>query len=1178
MKILQLRFKNINSLKGENTINFSEKPFSDAGIFAIIGPTGAGKSTILDVITLALFNKTPRTGDLSKNKIDELGAVITKNTDEAYAEIDYETGGKKYRSKWSIHRAKSGKMQDYQMELSEIEKPFFDLKKSEIPAKNSEIIGLNFEQFVKSILLSQGEFAAFLKAGSDERSELLEKITGISIYRQIGKAVFEKHKSEKELSEKYLSQSENLHILSPEQRTEIFSESEKMKLRESQISKQKKEIEHTLSVKNSIKKVNDELIILQKEKSQIEINFQSMKPDLNRLEKHEKFAPWKSEIDSYFRLTSEKNETDSKINFKTKIIAEKSEQKLKFEEFLSLKKNQKTQILRDFEAVKPILNEVRVTENKITGIDQNLKELKVEKIKKDSEIQGFTQNLNELSEKISANNILKDKLEKSLKEQSVLNNLNSEFSLISEKLSHLRKDSENAAISISANFKEKFKTPKNSVETLNQIKNEIQKIITEKNNLLKDLNDFPESVSEIDLKLDKLLSEYNSVEKLKNLTEKYLSLLTKTTKFETDKQILFEKLSAENLKNQNLKNTSEQLSKFITELEIVYQKQNFEKKYDDDRKKLKADEPCFLCGSLHHPYVSAYENHSTETEKLLSAKKKDFKENEAVRLQNEKIISEFQAKIESLSGQIENFQTEIEDIKQDYFSIENSSVFELNVNNISRFQNKLTEIAEAGKKLRFISKSKKILEKFITELRDLEILQEKYNSVEESEKSLNEILLKYSNFYDSKSSFEQQINELSKKLDQFNQNVDLQRKIATKILSDENLKTGKEQILLSMKPEIERLNISVSGKEKQIEILNEEIFQKTNGQKIETIENEFNTKLQIAETEIEKSEKILKDLSNEISAENAVLKKLIEDSEIHFINLEKIKVILKPELEKLNCLNIEEAKQYLLENKMYEEIKFRKEKSEKQVIEISTKINQTTENLSEFKKSDNTDLNIEYLEKTLSEFEREIKEINQKIGTSNNQLAHDDEIQKQFSNLSKLIENQQKETNRWAILNNLIGDAQGKNYAKFAQELTLIQMIAFANRHLKIFFERYYIKKSSTGNSDLLIVDTYLADTERSVKTLSGGESFMVSLALALALSDLAGQNTRIDSLFIDEGFGTLDPEAQEAALAALENLQSKTNRTIGIISHVQALKDRIPVQIQVKKTGNGFSKIILSQ
>jgi exonuclease SbcC len=134
-------------------------------------------------------------------------------------------------------------------------------------------------------------------------------------------------------------------------------------------------------------------------------------------------------------------------------------------------------------------------------------------------------------------------------------------------------------------------------------------------------------------------------------------------------------------------------------------------------------------------------------------------------------------------------------------------------------------------------------------------------------------------------------------------------------------------------------------------------------------------------------------------------------------------------------------------------------------------------------------------------------------------------------------------------------------------------LVQLANAHLRNLYGRYIILKRKGEDLELDIVDTDQADNVRSMHTLSGGESFLVSLALALGLSDLAGRNANIRSLFIDEGFGTLDDQTLDIAITTLENLQAE-GKTIGIISHVKELKERITAQIRVVKKGGGVSMV----
>lgn len=160
------------------------------------------------------------------------------------------------------------------------------------------------------------------------------------------------------------------------------------------------------------------------------------------------------------------------------------------------------------------------------------------------------------------------------------------------------------------------------------------------------------------------------------------------------------------------------------------------------------------------------------------------------------------------------------------------------------------------------------------------------------------------------------------------------------------------------------------------------------------------------------------------------------------------------------------------------------------------------------------------------------------------------------------------------MLHGLIGSGDGQKFRKFAQGLTLDHLIHLANKQLAKLYGRYQLQRQGKDNLNFSVLDTWQGDFKRDISTLSGGESFLVSLALALALSDLVSNRTSIDSIFLDEGFGTLDAETLDIALNALDNLNA-SGKTIGVISHVEAMKERIPVQIKVQKnTGLGISEL----
>jgi exonuclease SbcC len=223
-----------------------------------------------------------------------------------------------------------------------------------------------------------------------------------------------------------------------------------------------------------------------------------------------------------------------------------------------------------------------------------------------------------------------------------------------------------------------------------------------------------------------------------------------------------------------------------------------------------------------------------------------------------------------------------------------------------------------------------------------------------------------------------------------------------------------------------------------------------------------------------------------------------------------------------------------------------------------------------------TSQTLEALDAHLTELKNQHRAHSEKIGAHRALLTNEALLRTNQQALFELISNQTAETDLWQRLDGLIGSAKGDKFRKFAQGLTLDHLLQLANQHLARLHGRYLLRRKSTGELELEIVDAWQGDTARDTRTLSGGEGFLVSLALALALSDLVSNKTAIDSLFLDEGFGSLDGDTLEIALTALDSLNA-SGKMIGIISHVEAMKERIPAQIRVEKGGGvGHSRLVV--
>jgi len=282
MKILQLRFKNINSLAGNQELDFTKPEFTENGIFAITGKTGSGKSSILDAISLALYGKTPRV-DVTGSSND----VMTHGERDCFSEIVFESNGKKWKAAWKQELSKNGNLKQIERSIADENDKIIADKVSEASKKIVEILGFDFEQFTKVILLAQGSFTAFLQADKSEKGELLEQITGTKIYGEISKKVFEKNKLESQKLEKIGLELDAIKILNEEEIQKLQNEILSFEEQKNSINKELQVIEQILekikalhSALEDIKKSEEKIKNLQKELSDDEKIFNKSKQEL----------------------------------------------------------------------------------------------------------------------------------------------------------------------------------------------------------------------------------------------------------------------------------------------------------------------------------------------------------------------------------------------------------------------------------------------------------------------------------------------------------------------------------------------------------------------------------------------------------------------------------------------------------------------------------------------------------------------------------------------------------------------------------------------------------------------------------------------------------------------------------------------------------------------------------
>lgn len=333
MKITSLKLKNIHSLRGEHEIDFANGALAEAGLFAITGPTGAGKSTLLDAITLALFKSIPRLGRISPEQIKSQGIILTHHTDECYAEVTFSVNGKDYLAHWSIAKTRTGEnFRQPKHELSDAATGKIICDRYSDTVKEVEAtIGLTYDQFVKAMLLAQGEFAKLLKADAKSRDQLLEDITGAHIYRRIGKAVFERHKHRKQELDQTKLILDQIEVFDEDTRKGFVKEVEELTVAVKALEKDLKAIGSIIEIKKKREdllkredKVNKRLELWQDKQAHWTENGK-------RLERHEQLAPFREPLQAIRLLEKEQAQIVAAIEKTEKALAKAKENQDKAE-------------------------------------------------------------------------------------------------------------------------------------------------------------------------------------------------------------------------------------------------------------------------------------------------------------------------------------------------------------------------------------------------------------------------------------------------------------------------------------------------------------------------------------------------------------------------------------------------------------------------------------------------------------------------------------------------------------------------------------------------------------------------------------------------------------------------------------------------------------------------------
>jgi DNA repair protein SbcC/Rad50 len=1073
MKILELRFKNLNSLYGEWVIDFTDPEYVSNGIFALTGPTGAGKSTILDAICLALYGATPRLGKITKSGNE----IMSRQTGECYAEVLFESQAGRFRCHWEQRRARKkaeGSLQDQEHQIADADtgKPI-ETKKSLVGGVIEEKTGMDFDRFTRSILLAQGGFDTFLKADIEQKSKILEQITGTEIYSKISLRVHERQRDEREKLNILNAETSGIVILEPEKEQEIQECLAAKQKQEAELDEKATETGKAITWLTILEDLKKEILSLNDEAAKLKADIEVFKPERAILEQALKAV---SVDGTYATLTAlRKQQADNQTALKTDEVAipeletsvKKQAEALKVTEQFALKAKE------ELKATTPLIQKVRSLDQKIAELTKAVSGEAATYAKETAKIEADKQaRVKELEKRITAKESLEAAelyLKKNVQDEWLISglagieeqfgNLFSKQQEITQKETDLKKADTAVA---DATKKQEAATKQRFLKR--------QELETASKNLRQGKDALSELLG------DKLLREYR-----------------------TDKETLLREMA---------------YIKKIVELE-------------DHRAKLEDGKSCPLCGSTEHPFAEG----------------------------NVPVPDEIEQKIESITKLIDKADEKeiaVRKLEQAettaHKSLNDSEKLEIDAANNKKLAEKTqNELKETLTKLHSgFEEFKLAISRKLQPLGIKEIPESEVRALFESLKSRLKV---WQEQVKQKTDIEKQIAATDSEVNRLDAVIDTQVKALTE--KQENLKRLKKEL--------------VEGTDERKQLYGDK--------KPDDDEGRLNKVIDDAQEAEKKARSLTTDLQQKLTTAKTHVESLKKHIEQRAPELKKTETDFSAALIPVGFADEKSFLKARLPHEVQKSLSFRAKELDNAETGLKAKQKDRETRLATEIVKKLTGKTLEELEPQFKEYKESLKQSRDVIAGYKHRLNENTTAKERIKQKQSAIEVQKKECHRWEKLHGLIGSADGKKYRNFAQGLTFGLMVSHANRQLEKMTDRYLLILDGQQPLELNVVDNYQAGEIRSTKNLSGGESFIVSLTLALGLSKMASRKVRVDSLFLDEGFGTLDEEALESALEALSSLQ-QDGKLIGIISHISALKERISTRIKITPISGGRSSL----
>ena len=1225
MKIISLRFANLNSLPGPYLIRFDAAPLADTGLFAITGPTGAGKSTLLDAIAVGLYGRVPRHDR-------QVGEMVSRHADDAFSEVEFEvhetdpdtglTCRVRYRSRWEIKRKTRGKdkgglNQDAMtLALSASGQTFLSGKVA-VPDKISELSGLDFGQFEQAVLLSQGKFARFLHAPEPERSALLEKMTNVGIYSRLSVAAFEKAKAEKQTTELLAARLDATRLLPDEERAALETQLDALHQQAEDHHLEQQELTVGLTWRTILDQLDKQLRDTTREVETLRLADDTWQPEFERLAGHERanakelatpLALAEVARQALERGTGQLTQLENELphlTAATDAAATALDAAADAHLTAQTRENDLRPILesaRDQDAALAItrqeLGKKQTAHAQSFGAHQQAQAAWDDQARA---LQGLADQQTTLDRWLidhSHEIDLKSQLNELGREIIDLQGAQREVATREARRGELLKNQDDTA----AGHRRHQQLETEAITLQQALKDEGQPCRTERDALLRDTT--PTNLAQ---RADDLTAHLQGLQQLlpkaEAAHEQQARAADLAAQIQAEAPALTTAATAvDHLETRRI-GGQELLESYRRELRA----QQALADLNAHRQHLQSGQPCPLCGALEHAFgadfaadADAQEQRVTRQQQALTnleeerrAADQDLTRRQTEQQQRQRQQQQALDAADAARHQARELAatltptppqpadpTAVRALLLDTAQAQNTAVTDRR--RLAELDEQLAVLREkylaAGKEATDAQGEMRLLtqrqDATAQELRQLAAdLEHEREQADIYEDTIRDILRPHQLALPARPPYDGVLATLAERAATYEARRAALAEGRDKLLESRTQHKAKGEELQNRQQQLTAAKELLDAEQLALDQQQDARLAHYAGPDpaAEAAQLRHHTQ-QLAEAERlaqAHHARQRQELAIQQSAHATLQNQLTADRMAH----DERQTELATALAAAGFATADEAQALLLPPAEAERLHQRRQDHLTQTAAAARRLADLTAEQQHHAEAGLTPLRAAELTAQLTTLSNADDILQQKLGAVSNQLAQDDTARQQLAEGLRELQARQQEEQRWQDLAEQIGSARGDKFSQFAQGLTLSHLARLANLRLQQLTNRYTILKTPNRNLELQIIDHDQADTVRPMASLSGGESFLVSLALALGLSELAGYKARIESLFIDEGFGTLDPDSLNTALDALERLQH-SGKMIGIISHVADLKERIGTQIRVQPGAGGNSTV----